>query len=123
MLVNLLFWVDERLILIVSGLQIGHAVENDARIANLQFFLHVSGPVAVRLERVFLRERTRKTAPDTVGIQLERHTNVIDELLCHLDNARASERDNSSHFHRIPSRAFSHDVPVKRIQNTLVREL
>ena len=123
LLVNLLFRIDERLILVVSGLQIGHAVENNAWITNLQFFLQVSRPLYFRLECVLLRERTRKTAPDTVRVQLERHTDIIDELLCHLNNARARERDNSSHFHGVPSRAFSHDVSVKRVQNTLVREL
>lgn len=39
------------------------------------------------------------------------------------DEAGASERDNASHFHRVPTRSPPHHVTVEGVQNALVGEL
>ena len=111
------FLVDEIVVLVVGELGVDEVVEHRAGVGDSELL------PSDDLEGEVLGKRSGKHAPDSVGIEFERTTDLLDELTRHLDDRRSGEAGDSSHLHRVPTSSLPHNVSVEGVEDDLVGEL
>jgi len=107
-----------QILVLVVGEGVMHLrVQHHARVRNSYGFSFVGH------EGVVFGKGLRQNAPDPIGIQFQRPAEVFHQLACLFDEGGARVGDDARHFHRAPPCPSTHNVPIERVQNALVREL
>lgn len=110
-------FVGQSLVLLVAVLLVDEQVTHSAR------EIHVHFLATFKLKFKFFREAFRQESPDTIGVQLKRHSQAIDHSPGVHDDLTSSVCDHSSHLHGVPSGTSAHDVPVERIKDNFMGQL
>ena len=109
--------IHQGLVLVVGELAMDQMVQHGAGVGDGQFL------AVLELEGKILGERGRKHAPDAVRVEFQGPAESLDQRPGHLDDGCSRQARHARHFHRVPARAFPHDVSVEGVQNDLVRQL
>mmetsp|Transcript_17306 Transcript_17306/g.36499 ORF Transcript_17306/g.36499 Transcript_17306/m.36499 type:complete len:203 (-) Transcript_17306:69-677(-) len=92
-------------------------IQHDARI------FQPKGTPILQFKRENVRKAPRQDAPNSVCIQLQRPANLLNQLSSLHNQVGPCLRHNASHLHGTPTGTLAHDIPVKTVQNALMRHL